>query len=70
MSQPPQFDNSKFAGTVVVVEDDPDIGRLVGLHLEMAGFAARWFRTATDVIRGAEKQSPVLFPIGFDASWN
>jgi hypothetical protein len=43
MSQPPQFDNSKFAGTVVLVEDDADIGRLVRLHLEMAGFALAGF---------------------------
>jgi DNA-binding response OmpR family regulator len=61
MSQPLPLNNSKFAGTVMLVEDDADIGRLVGLHLEMAGFAARWFRTATDVIREAEKQTPVLF---------
>jgi DNA-binding response OmpR family regulator len=45
----------------VLVEDDADIGRLIGLHLEMAGFAARWFRTATNVIRKAEEQPPVLF---------
>jgi DNA-binding response OmpR family regulator len=30
-----------MAGTVVLVEDDVDIGRLVEFHLQMAGFAAR-----------------------------
>jgi DNA-binding response OmpR family regulator len=45
----------------VLVEDDADIGRLIGLHLEMAGFTARWFRTAKNVIQEAEEQPPVLF---------
>jgi len=45
----------------VLVEDDVDIGRLVEFNLQMAGFAARWFRTATNVIREAEDKPPVLF---------
>jgi DNA-binding response OmpR family regulator len=45
----------------VLVEDDADIGRLVEHHLQRAGFATRWFRTATNVIREAENQPPVLF---------
>jgi DNA-binding response OmpR family regulator len=48
-------------GTVVLVEDDPDIGRLVEHHLQKAGYATRWFRTATNVIREAENHPPVLF---------
>jgi len=50
-----------MAGTVMLVEDDVDIGRLVELHLQTAGFAARWFRTATNVICEAESKPPVLF---------
>jgi len=55
-SEPPTL-----AGTVVLVEDDPDIGRLVEHHLQKAGFATSWFRTATNVIREAENHPPVLF---------
>jgi DNA-binding response OmpR family regulator len=47
--------------TIVLVEDDEDIGRLIRLHLEKAGFATRWFRSATSVIAEAESQLPVLF---------
>jgi two-component system phosphate regulon response regulator PhoB len=59
---PPQSEPPTLAGTVVLVEDDADIGRLVEHHLQKAGFATRWFRTATNVIREAEKtHPPVLF---------
>src|SRR5882672_110997 len=61
MSRPPQSETPTLAGTVVLVEDDADIGRLVKHHLQKAGFATRWFRTATNVICEAENQLPVLF---------
>jgi DNA-binding response OmpR family regulator len=58
----PQSETTQLAGTVVLVEDDADIGRLVEHHLQKAGFATRWFRTATNVIREVEKiHPPVLF---------
>jgi DNA-binding response OmpR family regulator len=60
-SRPPQPETPARSGTVVLVEDDADIGRLVEHHLQKAGFAVRWFRTATNVIREAESQAPVLF---------
>jgi DNA-binding response OmpR family regulator len=60
-SRPPQPETPTHSGTVVLVEDDADIGRLVEHHLQKAGFATRWFRTATKVIREAENQPPVLF---------
>jgi two-component system phosphate regulon response regulator PhoB len=47
--------------TIFVLEDDDDIARLVQHHLEVAGFAARLFRTPTNVIADAERQTPVLF---------
>ncbi len=47
--------------TIVLVEDDEDIGRLIRLHLEKAGFAIRWFRSATSVMAEAESQPPALF---------
>ena len=51
----------KGLGTIVLVEDDADIGRLVEHHLQKAGFVTRWFRTGTNVIREAENHLPVLF---------
>ena len=45
----------------MLVEDDADIGRLVEHHLQKAGFAVRWLQAATNVIREAENQLPVLF---------
>src|SRR5258708_40341027 len=56
-----QSERPTLAGTVVLVEDDADIGRLVEHHLQKAGFATRWFRTATNVIRETENHRQVLF---------
>jgi DNA-binding response OmpR family regulator len=61
MSRPPQSQPRTLAGAVVLVEDDVDIGGLVEHHLRKAGFATRWFRTATNVIRETENQPPVIF---------
>jgi two-component system phosphate regulon response regulator PhoB len=47
--------------TIFVVEDDPDISRLVRHHLEGAGFAVRVFPTGGAVIGEAERQRPALF---------
>ena len=46
---------------IFVVEDDPDISRLVRHHLEGAGFAVRLFATGTGVTAEAERQRPALF---------
>ncbi len=54
-------DRAKLQATIILVEDDEDIGRLVGHHREMAGFTTRWFRTASGVIAEAESQPPALF---------
>jgi DNA-binding response OmpR family regulator len=61
MSHPLQTESAGVARTIVLVEDDADIGRLIKFHLKMAGFAARWFRTAANVIRESENQPPDLF---------
>lgn len=61
MSRLPLSETRTLAGTVLLVEDDADIGRLVEHHLQKAGFATRWFRTATNVIPEAENHPPVLF---------
>ena len=60
-SGPPQPAPPTRSGTVMLVEDDADIGRLVEHHLQKAGFAVRWLQAATNVIREAENQLPVLF---------
>jgi DNA-binding response OmpR family regulator len=46
---------------VFVIEDDPDISRLVRHHLEGAGFAVRVFPTGHTVISDSERQAPALF---------
>jgi len=47
--------------TVFIVEDDADIGRLVQHHLEAAGYTARLFSGALQVLPQAEKSPPSLF---------
>ena len=47
--------------TVFVVEDDPDISRLVKHHLEGAGIATRIFPNSTGVISEANRQHPSAF---------
>ncbi len=46
---------------IYVVEDDPDISRLVRHHLEGAGFAIRLFPTGHTVIPESERMRPALF---------
>ena len=46
---------------VFLVEDDPDISRLVRHHLENTGFAVRSFASAVSVIADALQQIPALF---------
>ena len=47
--------------TIYVVEDDPDISRLVRHHLEGAGFNVRLYSTGNLVVVDAERQRPSLF---------
>jgi two-component system phosphate regulon response regulator PhoB len=47
--------------TIFVVEDDPDISRLVRHHLEGAGFIVRLFLTGNSVVFEAERARPSLF---------
>jgi DNA-binding response OmpR family regulator len=46
---------------IFLVEDDPDISRLVCHHLESGGFGVRVFPTGNTVISESEKNSPTLF---------
>ncbi len=46
--------------TIFVVEDDADIGRLVGHHLENSGYGVRLFASAANVLSEAEKERPSL----------
>ncbi|MGA9899321.1 MAG: response regulator transcription factor [Terriglobales bacterium] len=47
--------------SIFVVEDDPDISRLVRHHLEGAGFGVKLFPTGNAVMAEAERQRPALF---------
>jgi two-component system phosphate regulon response regulator PhoB len=47
--------------SIFVVEDDPDISRLVRHHLEGAGFSVRLFPTGHTVVAESERQRPALF---------
>ena len=47
--------------SILVVEDDPDISRLVRHHLENDGFSVRVYGTGVNVISDAERQRPALF---------
>ncbi|HZQ67083.1 MAG TPA: response regulator transcription factor [Terriglobales bacterium] len=47
--------------SIFVVEDDPDISRLVRHHLETAGYAVKVFPTGVAVVADAERQRPALF---------
>ena len=44
-----------------MVEDDPDISRLVRHHLENEGFTVRVYPTGANVLSDAERQRPALF---------
>jgi two-component system phosphate regulon response regulator PhoB len=46
---------------VYIVEDDPDIARLVRHHLEAAGFETHSFSRTTGVVAEAVKRPPALF---------
>ena len=46
---------------IFVVEDDPDISRLVRHHLENEGFAVRLYSGGANVLSDAERQRPALF---------
>lgn len=47
--------------SLFVVEDDPDISRLVRHHLENEGFVVRVYPTSSNVLADAERQRPALF---------
>ena len=47
--------------SIFIVEDDPDISRLVRHHLELAGFATHHYPHGDSVIADAERLRPGLF---------
>ena len=47
--------------SIFLVEDDPDIARLVRHHLEAEGFSVRLFPAGNTVIAEADRQRPTLF---------
>ena len=53
--------NTLVKPSIFVVEDDPDISRLVRHHLENEGFVVRVYPTGTTVLADAGRQRPALF---------
>ena len=53
--------NNVVKPSIFVVEDDPDISRLVKHHLEGAGFGVRVSPTGATVLADSERQRPSLF---------
>jgi DNA-binding response OmpR family regulator len=49
------------SGAVFVLEDDPDISRLVQYQLERAGFAVRTYGAIGSIVQDAERARPALF---------
>ena len=47
--------------TIFVLEDDPDINRLVGHQLERAGYAVRPYFAIGSIVEDAERARPSLF---------
>jgi DNA-binding response OmpR family regulator len=47
--------------SIFVVEDDPDISRLVRHHLENDGYSVRIYSTGSSVLSDAQRQVPALF---------
>jgi len=47
--------------TISLLEDDPDISRLVDYHLTKAGFTVRTYATGRAILAEAEKEKPELF---------
>ena len=47
--------------TIVVLEDEVDIARLVQYHLEGAGFTVRLYHSIGTIVSDAERQPPALF---------
>jgi len=53
--------NNPVKPSIFVVEDDPDISRLVRHHLENEAFTVRVYPTGMNVLADAERQRPALF---------
>jgi two-component system phosphate regulon response regulator PhoB len=51
----------ELSQTIVVLEDDADISRLVQYHLESAGFTVRPYLAINQILSDAERQPPSLF---------
>lgn len=53
--------NNFVKPSIFVLEDDPDISRLVRHHLENESFVVRVYPSGTTVLADAERQRPALF---------
>jgi two-component system phosphate regulon response regulator PhoB len=53
--------NTAVKQNILVVEDDPDISRLLRHHLESAGYNLKMFASGETVVAESERQRPSLF---------
>ena len=56
----------KPGASILVVEDDPDIARLIAHHLQKAGYHVRVAHTAEDALAGLEEDLPDLITLDID----
>jgi two-component system phosphate regulon response regulator PhoB len=52
---------SKLSQTIFVLEDEPDISRLIQYQLESAGYVVRPYPAISQILSDAERQPPALF---------
>ena len=47
--------------TILLLEDEADIAKLVRYHLESSGYTVQAFTNASEVLPAAERKAPALF---------
>ena len=62
----PPAEVGKPAATILVVEDDADIARLIAHHLQKAGYQARVAHTAEDALANMEQHLPDLITLDIE----
>ena len=59
-------DHATASGSILVVEDDPDIARLIAHHLQQAGYQVHTAHTAEDALAYLEQNLPDLITLDID----
>jgi PAS domain S-box-containing protein len=56
----------KPGASILVIEDDPDIARLIAFHLEKAGYQVRTAHTAAEALQSIQERLPDLISLDID----